>query len=190
MWSFRLILVLSFVAVFCLIVASVAANAADNLPNCLTQHQARDKYPTQHLFWYYANRHARDGKCWSNRRGGPPRMRDPVMGHTQVGQLNAIKYYPRPFDVGATPFTPSVVIDPRDAPDDGWPPLTEFDERWGPRLLRQNEKDRPIIVLLVSASPMPTRSLIILMSAGNLTGNWYDYDRRIYGVFPTQRLGE
>jgi hypothetical protein len=49
-----------------------AARPAEGATVCLTHKEARQLWPTRHL-WWYGPRHGGSGKCWSNRRYGPPR---------------------------------------------------------------------------------------------------------------------
>lgn len=100
---------------------------------CLTKDQARVLWPKQHLYWYSKDR------CWSNRRGGPPRgiRIDPLPEEKKARAEARPTILPDPvYDVLPQPRP--------DSADDYccWPPLESLLEsrEWGLKLLSDKMK--------------------------------------------------
>lgn len=96
-------------AIGILLIAAITAGAA---PACMTQAQARAKFPKAHLYWHTLHH------CWDNqprqRRTRPSREPD---GATARPALAGVRYYPRSFDTVAA-LDPPVVVN---VIDNRWP---------------------------------------------------------------------
>ena len=84
----------------------IAAAAAT--PACMTQPEARAKWPQAHLYWH-SLRH-----CWDDR--GPmrplatrPTPRPPIDANANRAELTGVTWYPRGFDF-VDPLEPPVVL--------------------------------------------------------------------------------
>ncbi len=97
---------------------------------CLTKTQARELWPTRHIWWFIDKETG--NRCWSNRRRGPPRgiKIDPIIpnhARAEVKDETAKKLLPAPkMEAPLRSDGPLQII------RDGccWPKLTEFDMLW------------------------------------------------------------
>jgi hypothetical protein len=104
--SIPVLVALTILATAVALLIVIAAAAAT--PACMTQAEARLKFPQQHLWWHTLHR------CWDDR--GPvrpiatrPAPRQPIDANANRAELADVHWYPRGFEF-VDPIDPPVIV--------------------------------------------------------------------------------
>jgi hypothetical protein len=97
------------VVVVAVAVVIILAATAYGSPACMTQGEARQHWPSSHLYWHTLHR------CWDNSGPARPtsaRKRDRIHidANANVASVVDVVWYPRPFAWAAEPLDPPVVL--------------------------------------------------------------------------------